>query len=201
MLSTKYPSVPTFFITLLSFLSPSTSKFPLKFYILSTQQWAEMIVLMKSVFDTGSVMYLECLFPWAFQPREPGMNSYFGKYLSGQTRLPHCPHCLSLFIQLKSCTCLLYSQAWISRSQMMLKWVEKLFGGGKEWKLLLYYCYIENYYYIDIMCNEGAVLWKGIMTLGGYKEQLWEQFYGSVLLGSLIFCDFPHLLVGTLIIY
>lgn len=82
-----------------------------KFYTLSSQQLTEMIVLLKYVFDIGSVIYLECLFPWAFQLREPSMNSYFGKYLSGQICLPHCPHCLSLFIQLKSCACLLYSQA------------------------------------------------------------------------------------------
>lgn len=81
------------------------------FCVLSTQQLGEMIVLMKCDFDTSSAFYLECLFPWAFQLRQPSMNSYFGKYLSGQTHLPHYPHCLSLFVQLKSSTCLLHSQA------------------------------------------------------------------------------------------
>lgn len=37
----------------------------------------------------------------------------------------HIALIVSLFTQLKSCACLLYSQAWISRSQKLLKWVEK----------------------------------------------------------------------------
>lgn len=68
--------------------------------------FSKNVVLMEYDFDISSVIYLECLFPRAFQLREPSMNSYFGKYLSGQACLPHYPHCLSLFIQLKSSTCL-----------------------------------------------------------------------------------------------
>lgn len=74
---------------------------------------------MKYVFDISSVTYPECLFPLAFQLRELGMNSSFGKYLSGQTCLPHCSHCLSLFIQLKSCTCLLSTNPKVSEAVKM----------------------------------------------------------------------------------
>ena len=41
-----------------------------RFYVLPTQQLAEMVVLMKQVFDIGLVIDLECLFPWAFQLRD-----------------------------------------------------------------------------------------------------------------------------------
>lgn len=93
------------------------------------------VVLIEYGFDISSVIYLECLFSRAFRLREPSMNSYFGKYLSGQACLPHYPHCLSLFTQLKSSTCLYiarhYLQVWEA-----IKVVRKIVWGRENMKIV-----------------------------------------------------------------
>lgn len=88
----KIPQCINFFITVYKFLSPWTiHNFP---KVLYTVHWT--LSRNASADEVSSVVYLECLCPWAFQLRELGLDSYFGKYLSGQPRatLPSLSVCV-----------------------------------------------------------------------------------------------------------
>lgn len=64
------------------------------------------------------------------------MNSYFGKYLSGQACLPHYPHCLSLFIQLKNSTCLYIARHDLQVSEA-IKVGRKIVWGRENMKIVI----------------------------------------------------------------
>lgn len=67
------------------------------------------------------------------------MNSYFGKYLSGQTHLPHYPHCLSLFIQLKSKYLPLTQPVMNLRVSEAVKTCRKIVMGRERMKIVIRY--------------------------------------------------------------
>lgn len=85
------------------------------------------------------------------------MNSYSGQYLSGQTRLPHYPHCLSLFTQLKSSTCLLTQLGMNLKVLETAKMGRKIILEREKMKIVIRYSH---------NARKVAFLRKGIMTLG-----------------------------------
>lgn len=85
------------------------------------------------------------------------MNSYSGKYLSGQTRLPHCPHCLPLFIQLEKLHLCLTQPGMNLKNPEAVKMDRKIVLGSERMKIVLSD--------IDTICKEDVFLGKRIMSL------------------------------------
>lgn len=88
------------FLLPLKIFKPSDLIILPKFYILSTEQLAEMIVLMNMPLILVYFLEFSNQGSWAWTPTLE--NIWVGRLI-----LLHYPHCLSLFFQLKSCTCLL----------------------------------------------------------------------------------------------
>lgn len=128
---------------------------------------------MKCDSDMTAALYLECLFPWAFQLGEAQHELLLWKISEWADPFATLPS-LSVFVCSAEKQFLPLTQPGMNlKAQKLLKWGEKLFWErGRKKIVIRYWCVLAN----------------SIVT---YKAQTWQHFHRPALVGSLILFTFP----------